>query len=184
MCLRRRYRPRLFGDSQMRARRVIAVCMLALMLGACGSNVFTSKIFGFSAACPEGWTVSEDIISACFGSPAESETDDFFENVTYTGADKLSGTLTEYVQMLSEAIAANSTDYSEVSREEATVAGLNAVILTYTCTSSQTAYVIKQRMFVLSDGINIYNLVYTAHEGSFDTYADEAASIAESFKAK
>lgn len=168
----------------MRARRVIAAAMLALTLASCGSGAYTSKTFGFSAVCPEGWTVEEDAISVWFGTPAESSADDFLENVSYSGADALTGTLDDYVALLVEGLSANSANYTELSRESASIAGLDAVVLTYTCTSSQTPYVIKQRMFLLCDGTNVYNLVYTAHTESFNLYAAEAAAIAESFQAR
>jgi len=165
------------------ARRAAAGLLAAgmLMLASCGSNVKTSKLFGFSAECPEGWEFSEDSISACFGVTAE---DDFYENVSYSGADAWDGTLADYADALAEALAANSANFTEISREETKIAGMDAMVLTYTCTSSQTTYVIKQRMFLLHDGTEMHNLVYTAHEGSFDAHAAEAEAIAQSFQAK
>ena len=160
---------------------LLAAVMLALTLASCGAGTATSKLFGFSADCPEGWEFTEDSISACFGVAAE---DDFYENISYSGADEWDGTLADYVTALVEALAANSANFTEISREEATVAGMDAVVLTYTCTSSQTTYVIKQRMYLLHDGAQVHNLVYTAHEGSFDAHAADAAAIAESFKVK
>ncbi len=169
----------------MSMRKMLATGLtVALMLTSCGSNIYTSKQFAFSAICPDGWTVSEDMISVCFGTPAETDADDFFENVTYAGADEISGTIDEYMQQLSAAINENSVNYTEISCENATFAGYDARVLTYTCTSSQTSYIIKQRMFVLTDGKQIFNLVYTANTDSFDVYAAQAEAIAESFKAK
>jgi hypothetical protein len=167
----------------MKMNRKIAALLLsaALLLASCGSGVKTSKLFGFSAECPEGWEFSEDSISACFGVAAE---DDFYENVSYSGADPWDGTLADYADLLAEALAQNSANFTEISREEAAIAGMDALVLTYTCTSSQTTYIIKQRMFLMHDGAEVHNLVYTAHEGSFDAHAAEALAIAESFQAK
>ena len=167
----------------MKMNRKIAALLLsaALLLASCGSGVKTSKLFGFSAECPEGWEFSEDSISACFGVAAE---DDFYENVSYSGADAWDGTLADYANALAEALAANSANFTEISREEAAIAGMDALVLTYTCTSAQTTYIIKQRMFLMHDGAEVHNLVYTAHEGSFDAHAAEALAIAQSFQAK
>ena len=167
----------------MRMNRQAAALLLsaALLLASCGSGVKTSKLFGFSAECPEGWEFSEDSISACFGVAAE---DDFYENVSYSGADQWDGTLADYADLLAEALAQNSANFTEISREEAAIAGMDALVLTYTCTSAQTTYIIKQRMFLMHDGAEVHNLVYTAHEGSFDAHAAEALAIAQSFQAK
>jgi len=169
-------------------RLAVLLTAVLLLLTACGDNRFNSKLYDFTAVCPEGWTVSEDMASASFMAPVAGDTDDFYENVNYAGAIPLvesgAGTLDGFVELVVEGVSGNTGAYTEISRENETIAGLDAIVLTYTCTTSQSSYVIKQRMFIMTDGENVYNIVYTANEGSFDTYADAARSIAESFQAK
>ncbi|MBE6612188.1 MAG: hypothetical protein E7632_06830 [Ruminococcaceae bacterium] len=170
-------------------KKIIVVFLAALMLilAACGENVYTSRLFEFSVIVPDEWTANEDDYSAWFTSP-EEENDDFYENVAYDGGVPLvlieGGTADAYAEMLTEVLAENNEDFTVISRESAKIAGMDAIVLTYTCTSAQTAYVIKQRMYILTDGESVFNLVYTATEASFDRFASEAAAIAESFKVR
>lgn len=148
-------------------------------------TTYKSLTFGFSADCPKGWTVSEDETSVCFQTPLESDTDDFYENVVYAGAVVLAetdaATLADFVSLVADGVGGSTTDFTEISRVESTVAGFDAVILTYTCSSSQTSYLLEQRMYLLSDGKKVYNIVYTANTDSFSRFEAGAGEIAESF---
>ncbi|MBQ8509193.1 MAG: hypothetical protein IJ493_04715 [Clostridia bacterium] len=171
-------------------KRLTAIITLLLCMGmlfSCGgAQRYSSLNFGFSADYPAGWTVSEDETSVCFSTPDASASDDFYENVIYTGAivlkDSGASDLDGFAALVAEGISTNTADYTELLRERTTVAGLDCVKLVYTCTSSQTSYVIKQCMYLLCDGELVHNIVYTANSETYDTYAADADAIAGSFK--
>jgi len=166
------------------------VLCLSVCLSGCGKAGHTcrSELFAFSADCPDGWSYTEDEYSACFYAPDE-ENDDFYESVIYAGAVNYNAengvnTLDGYADILCMSLSAQLSDFTVLSRESGKIAGMDALVLTYRCTSSQTAYTMVQRRYIMQDKKSFYQLIYTATEGTFEKFEPAAASIAGSFRIK
>lgn len=170
-----------------RLNAVILLLLCAAVLFSCGgAKRYVSSSFGMSADCPDGWQVTEDASSVCFTAPTSGANDDFYENVIYTGETALAtvgaADLDAFVKLIAYEIGVNTSNYTELAREHTTIAGFDTVKLVYTCTSSQTSYVIKQCMYLICDGDSVHCMVYTANSETYDAYLETAESIVNSLK--
>ncbi|WP_239616158.1 DUF1795 domain-containing protein [Cohnella mopanensis] len=150
---------------------------------AAGFKTFKDGTYGTTFQYPEDWTYQENIGGAivAFLSPRENDSDMFQENINFLiqdlGGQKVK--LADYVDATKQQLGALITGFKLEDEGASSEDGVEAYNLLYS--GKQGEYNLKwQQSFAIIEG-KAYVITYTAEEGSFDKFVDQAGSIAESW---
>lgn len=140
------------------------------------AGVYTNDDDGYSIAFPPDWTLQEDAFGLSVAALSGDVSNGYTNNVSVVLED-LRGqevTLDEYLEITLENAPQLVTDFTVESQEPATLAGQDAVRLTYT--GRQGEATLRFISTVMLDGGTAYTVTYTSEVGS--TEATRAAAEA------
>lgn len=150
--------------------------------------VFSDSASGVSLNYPSGWSKKENPatgVVVAFGSPKESSSDNFVDNVNVSTYD-LSSKPNITVKQLADAwVADTKSDTPSLNilgQTTATLAGQSAEQLVYTY--SREGLDIKGMVAIIIVGAKAYIVTYTAEEGSYNKFVDGANTVAGSLQVK
>lgn len=172
--------------------------LLALMLGGAvsaaaagaGGNaadyrVYENPAYNFAMAYPADWRVVEGYMGTVvlMGSPAETPTDKFAENISvYAGKlpPNTAVTLDQYTAANIEQLRKVVGEFKLIKQEKATLAGAPAGTIIYT--GRQGVFRLKWRQdYLVVDNV-AYVITFTAEEAQYDKYEKTVRTILKSFR--
>lgn len=140
---------------------------------------------GYSIDYPETWTVdTSGQIGTSFSilAPADSETDDFSENVNLIIQDLGNNEidLDMFVEISEEQIPKVITNGIIIDSERSSANGKDFHIMTYVGIQGQLTLMFEQLYWI--EGSDAYILTFTATDTQFDNYKETAEKIMKSFR--
>lgn len=146
------------------------------------TKTYTSRSLNFTIDYPASWRVKEEGWMVAFGSPQESDTDDFIENVNVVVEDLSNNlmTLKDYNAMSLMNFPKLMPNFELLQEDTAEINGKGASFIVYSDRRGDVKAKFKAYTFISKD--KAYVVTYAAKENEFNEYLPQAEKIMQSIQ--
>ncbi len=149
---------------------------------ASGTQTYTNEEEMFSVEFPIEWGIEENymgtVVSA--NSPAESESDSFYENCNVVTESELGDySLEGYYDINIENMVEYVDAFTILEESDLTMSGVPAILVEFTATFDTVE--VHDLQYFLMNGTKAYILTCTGNDSSIESYRNEFENVAQSF---